>query len=392
MLCLAHTIAYYQGGGNGQRCIHRLGERKVNLKTFKQLAKILYRRQVETGQRFSIEIESGPGMGKSEGTQQVAQELGMSRDKGGLGIPFGFKPFFLSTLEQPDVRGFGLPSLGVNEAGRRMMDFTLAPWVPGDDEPDHGILFLDEFRQSAHDVQKPAAELLLNGQVGDSKLPIGWMVIAASNREKDRSGVQRELAFIANRRMLIKITPDLDSWVEWAEHRTNDINWAAIAFAKAHPGKVFGETVPEKSGPFCTPRTLVKMSYIIDQMPIELFTEAAAGLVGEGVAAEFCSFLRVVEQLPKFEDIVAKPSKCKLPDTDRPDAQYAVMQMIAHRVNGDNATSAFTYLKRMSQEFQVAGLKATLRRCPEIVQSKDFATWLRDNKDLIMSANLLDRN
>jgi hypothetical protein len=132
------------------------------------------------------------------------------------------------------------------------------------------------------------------------------------------------------------------------------------------------------------------MSYLIDSMPMALFTEAASGLVGEGTAAQFVSFLRVVEQLPKFEEIVKQPDKCRLPDKDRPDAQYATMQMIAHRVTGDSAKSAFTYLKRMSKEFQVAGLKATLRRCPEIVQSADFAKWLQDNRQLIMNANLID--
>jgi len=348
----------------------------------------LYRRQIETGQRFSIEIKSGPGVGKSEVAGQIATDLALPPARGGIGKPFGFLPFFLSTLEQPDVRGFGLPSTDI-PGERRRMEYTLAPWVPGAGSPEHGMLFLDEFGQSGHDVQKPAAELLLNGRVGDSELPITWMVIAASNREQDRSGVVRELAFIANRRILINITPDLESWVEWAE--TNAIHWAAIAFAKAHPGKVFGTSVPEKAGPFCSPRTLVKMSYMIDQLPMDLFTEASAGLVGEGVAAEFVSFLRVIEELPEFEEIVAKPGSCKLPDSDRPDAQYAVMQMIAHRVDGSSAPSAFTYLKRMSQEFQVAGLKATLRRCPTIVQTPDFSEWLRENKALIMSANLLDR-
>lgn len=359
----------------------------MNLKQAKNLVKLLFKRQIETGQRFSVEFESGPGQGKSEGFEQVAQELSLPVDRGGMGEEVGFRPFFLSTLEQPDVRGFGIP--GTDTDGTSIMQFTKAPWMPTADSPAHGLINLDEFRQAGHDVQKPAAELLLNGRVGDSVLPITWMVVAASNREKDRSGVQRELAFVSNRRMLIKITPDLDGWAEWAE--TRDIHWAAIAFAKANPGLVFSEEVPEKSGPFCTPRSLVKMSYLIDTMPMAMFTEAAAGLVGEGTAATFMSFLRVVEQLPKFEEIVSDPAKCKLPDLDRPDAQYATMQMIAHRVDGDSAAPAFKYLKRMSQEFQVAGLKATLRRCPKIVQSKDFAEWLKENKELIMNANLLDK-
>jgi hypothetical protein len=356
----------------------------MNLHKAKKLIKLLFRRQLATGQRFSVEIVSGPGLGKSDGIAQVCQELSKE-----LSEMVGFNTFFLSTLEQPDVRGYGLPATDTD--GSAIMQYTAAPWMPRAGAPKYGIVFLDEFRQAGHDVQKPAAELLLNGRVGESELPIEWMVVAASNRESDRSGVQRELAFISNRRMEIKIQPDLDSWVDWAERR-GDIHWGAIAFAKVQPGLVFGDKVPDKSGPFCTPRSFVKMSYLIDEMDMEMFTEAASGLVGEGAAAQFVAFLRVVEQLPAFEEIVANPKKCRMPDRDRPDASYATMQMIAHRVDDKTAAPAFSYLKRMDREFQVAGLKATLKRCPAVLQSKDFAMWVKENKDLLVNANLLDSN
>ena len=361
----------------------------MNLIETKKLIKAVFARQLKTGERFSIEVVSGPGLGKSEVMAQIAKELSLPASKAnphGLGEEVAFNPFFLSTLEQPDVRGFGLPATDTD--GSRIMTYTAAPWMPRAGSPKYGIVFLDEFRQAGHDVQKPAAELLLNGSVGESKLPITWMVIAASNRESDRSGVQRELAFISNRRMEIKVQPHLDSWVDWAERKA--IHWAAVAFAKTQPGLIFGDKVPDKAGPFTTPRSFVKMSYLIGELGMEMFTEAAMGLVGEGTAVQFVSFLRVVEQLPEFDEIVANPEKCRLPDKDRPDAQYATMQMIAHRVDENTAAPAFNYLKRMDREFQVAGLKATLRRCPAVLQSKDFANWVKGNKDLLVNANLLD--
>ena len=358
----------------------------MNLREAKTLIKKLFVCQIETGERFSVELVSGPGIGKSEGLAQVAEELSLPEDKGGLGSPCGFLPFFLSTKEAPDIGGFGIPTKDTD--GTPIMKWTKAPWMPTANSPEHGIVFLDEFRQSNHDVQKPAAELLLNGAVGESKLPITWMVVAASNRESDRSGVMRELAFIANRRMEIKVDPNLDAWVEWAERK--GLHWAAVAFAKHQPGLIFGDTIPAKPGPFCTPRSFAKMSNIIGTLEMEMFTEASAGLIGEGVSAQFCAFLRVVEQLPSFDDIINDPKKCRLPETDRPDAQYATMQMIAHRVDDDTATPAFTYLKRMPKEFQVAGLKATLRRCPAVLRSPDFSAWVRENKELLVNANLLD--
>ncbi len=352
----------------------------MNIRQAMELISALYKRQIETGVRFTVELESGPGLGKSEMVGQLAVRLGKD-----LGVPFACKDFFLNSKEAPDIGGFGLPDK--DEDGASIMTYTRAPWMPRKGDPEHGFIFLDEFRQSQHDVQKPSAELLLKGRVNESWLPITYMVLAASNREKDRSGVQRELMFVTNRRMLINITPDLDSWVDWAER--GDIHWSAIAFAKHKPGIVFQDDIPDKSGPFCTPRSFVQMSYLIEQLPMELFTEAAAGYIGEGAAAEFTAFLRVVEQLPTFDEIVADPKHCKLPESDRPDAQFATMQMIAHRVDGDTAAPAFNYLKRLPQEFQVAGLKATLKRQPQVLNNKDFAAWVKENKTLIVNANLL---
>jgi hypothetical protein len=101
------------------------------------------------------------------------------------------------------------------------------------------------------------------------------------------------------------------------------------------------------------------------------------------------AFLRVAEEMPKFEDIVKDPTGVPVPK--KPDASYAVMQMVAHRVDSKTAGAAFKYLQRMSKEFQVAGLKATFRRCPEMVNTPDFAAWMRANKDLVMAANLLGK-
>lgn len=338
--------------------------------------------QLKTGERFTIELEGPPGCGKSEIVPWCAELISKQLEQ-----PVACTDIFLNSKESVDMGGFGLPDDDPDD-GSKIMVFTKAFWVPRKTAPKHGILFLDEFRQSPHDVQKPSAELLLNGRVNESELPITWIVIGASNREKDRSGVQRELMFVSNRRCLIRITPDLESWVDWAETRGN-VCWQSIAFAKHRPGLVFTDEIPQDGGPFCTPRSFVKMSRLVDELPMNLFTEAAAGYVGEGVAAEFCSFLRVVDELPSFDEIIADPEGCKLPSREKPDAQYATMQMIAHRVDGATAAPAFTYLKRMPQEFQVAGLRSTLKRQPTVLNNPDFAKWVRENKTLIVNANLL---
>jgi hypothetical protein len=337
--------------------------------------------QQETQERFAIELVSGPGLGKSAGVYQAADRIAKRLSK-----RVTVKPFFLTTVEPPDVRGFGLPGKDVD--GSAIMQFTKAPWMPRKEDSEFGIVFLDEFGQANPDVAKPAAELFHSGRVGESHLPMTYMVIAASNRETDRSGVGRSLAFIDNRKMQIQIKPDLDAFLDWGEKQ--GIHHAALSFAKSHPATVFKDKVPEKPGPFCTPRTLVKISYLVDRLPRDLFLEAAAGYIGEGAAAEFTTHMNVVDALPKWEDIVAAPDKAKLPE-NRPDATYAAMMLVSNRVEGHTAKPAFAYLKRMGKEFQVAGLKKVLARCPTMIQTPDFAAWLRENKELVYAANILEK-
>lgn len=364
----------------------------------KDLIKGNLKRAVEKGIYIATELQSGPGMGKSAINEQAACEMSVE-----LNRPVAYIPFFLSTVEPPDVRGYGVPTKTAE--GKMRMVYTEAPWMPGgeigfiaeggkmrratkaDPVPPCGIVNLDEFRQAGLDTQKPAAELFLNRRVGESHLPQHYIVTACSNRESDRSGVQRELAFITNRRMVISIEPNCEAWVTWAEK--NRIHPLATAFALAKPGIVFADKVPEKPGPFCTPRSLVAASHLIGELDMGTFTECAVGMIGTGAATELVAFLRVAEQLPKFEDIVKDPKNTPVPN--RPDASFAAVQMITHNVSAKTAVAAFTYLTRMSKEFQVAGLRGTFNRVPQVVQSQDFAAWLRDNKQLVMAANLVGK-
>jgi hypothetical protein len=350
-----------------------------------RLIRTVYRLQLATGRRFSIELQSGPGLGKSEMIKQLGPML--AKDLGLDPLEFAVKSCFLTTMEQPDVRGFGLPAKDTD--GAAIMQYTRAPWMPRATDPKHGILNLDEFRQGGHDVQKPAAELLLNGAVGESQLPITYMVVACSNRESDRSGVNRELAFITNRRMVIQIEPNLNAWVKWAERPENNIHWAAIAYAKHMPADIFQDKVPDKPGPFATPRSLVQASFLIGQLDDKLMGEACQGLLGEGTGAKFVAFLRVAESLPKYEDIVADPKRAKVPDADRPDAQFATMQMVAHRCDADTVEPAFEYLMRLPREFQIAALQTVLHRTPAITTVPQFRDWLTKNATLVANANVL---
>lgn len=353
----------------------------MNIKHAKSLIKALYKQQIETGVRYSVELVSGPGIGKSSMVKQLAVELGKE-----LATPMGCKVEFLSTREQPDVAGFALPAKDVD--GTHIMIRTKAPWMPGAKDPANGILLFDEFAQAAPEVVKPAAEILLNGRAGESQLPIGWMVIAASNRVSDRSGVHKMMAFTENRRMLIEITPDVDAFIEWAEGA--GLHPFAVAFAKAFPGLVFKDSVPKEPGPFCTPRTLALVAGLIDALPMHQLTHAAYGYMGEGAGHQFMAYMTMAKELDSYENVVANPEGAKLPT--RPDTNYAMVQLLAYHLKPAHLKPIHKYLKRMAREYQIAAVQTCVRRHGEsLLLSREFGDWFKDKEvlELLQAAQAL---
>ena len=346
-----------------------------------KLLVVLLQVAIEKGEYMTARLLSSPGMGKSTIVKSAATTMSKR-----LGKKVGCKVVRLCEVEQPDVKGYGLPPQG--NIATQKMEFSLPFWaIDIEKDGEYGYLFLDEQPQANDDVNKVAAELMLDRRVGDYQLPPGWIVVAAGNREQDRSGARKTMAFIQNRITDINIDPDKNALVDWMEK--NNIHHSIISFTEAHPAIVLAAEVSEKPGPFCTPRSMCRLSPYVDTMSMEMFTEFAAGMIGEGSASQYIAHLRVVDELPSYADIVARPSKVKVPE--RPDAAYATMRMISHNIDGATAVQAFEYLSRMGKEFQAAALRHTVRRTPQIVQHPAFAVWLRNNKTLLEAANLLDR-
>lgn len=333
---------------------------------------------VNKGEYACVRLLSGPGLGKSSAVREAAAILSKK-----YGKKCGVKLVRLCEVEQPDVKGYGIADV---EA--RKMIFTSPYWeIDTLVDGEFGFVFFDEQPQAADDVNKVWAEIADQRRVGDYFIPDNWLVVSAGNREGDRSGARKTMAFIQNRIVDINIDPDKAALVDWMER--HNIHHTIISYTEAFPAEVLADKVPEKPGPFCTPRSLCKLSPYIDEMSIEMFTEYAAGAIGEGAAAKFVAHLRVHDELPTYAQIVKSPKTTKVPE--RPDAVYATVRMVAHNVDKDTAVQAFEYLGRLPPEFQATALRHSVRKTPTIVQHPEFATWLRSNKKLLEAANLLDK-
>lgn len=346
---------------------------------------------------ISTELRSSPGRGKSQFIAQLVKELS-ERD----GEEWGFATCFLATMTPSDLMGYMVPTK--LEDGSLASVFTTPPWMMTAPTPQHpkgrdirhfkrGIVFLDEYGQGDGDTKKAAAELLLSGKIGPHQLPPGIGVIAASNGAKDRSGVTKDFDFVINRRMQIEITDDIAGWQEWAVGA--GMMPLTMAFAEQNPQIVFAEGVPEKQGPWCTPRTLEmadrlmqrKMARLGGELPDDPVTvEALQGLIGAGAAAQFMAFVKMERDLPKLEDIVKDPMKAKLPT--KVDAQMLACHSLAARVTQETAGAVVTYIDRLNKEFAVTFFKNAISRNMNLVKVPEVSKWVSANAALVASITM----
>lgn len=338
----------------------------------------------------SYELVSAPGRGKSEFIEQLIKQLS-ARD----GEPWGLSTLFLATMTPPDLIGYLFKGERTYEGKTvTITDPTLPMWMMSSEglplwHYKRGILFLDEFGQAQTDVKAAAAELMRVGQVGTWRIPPGWTVIAASNRMSDRSAVTKSLDQVINRRLEVIITDDLQSWENWAFE--SGIDPLFISFANQYPNVVFSEGVPEKQGPWCTPRSLVMLSRVLDtlrddkgRLPVDkLAVELAGGMIGQAGAAQLFAHIRLGHEMPDYADIVKDPMKCKV--ADKPDANILITYNLAARVSVEDIDPVVKYMMRLPKEFAVTFAKAACNRVPALIHSKAIEDWAQKNSTLMVA-------
>ena len=337
----------------------------------------------------SLALIGPPGIGKSSIVRQFPAILSEA-----TGFKWGYGEQLAPSLDQPDMRGMCIPTKDAN--GMPVARYTYPAILPSREylaEHPYGVLFIDEYNQADHLVQKAGASLLLEGIIGDYKLPKGWWVVTASNRMADKSGVVRPLMHVINRQCTVEIRPDANALIEWMH--ANEVHPLAPAFVKQMPHVVFTETMPSEPNPFCTPRSFVSAMRYIEAMvgsslvvPVDDTTQnLIQGDIGQGAAASFYGWLKVVNELPSIEEIEHDPMHAKMPPSDRLDAAYVATQMVIHHANQNNTDKLWLYCERLPKELQVMTAAALMKKKSGVLlNSAAFGKWIATNKVLITSS------
>lgn len=340
----------------------------------------------------SVEIKSSPGTGKtvfSHSLPELMQKL--------TGHEYKMAEIFCPNYEYSDLAGLQFKK-EVDHNGERVSvaDPTVPYWAILEDgsfiwDHPHGVIVLEEIGQAGAEVRKTLANLRLEKRINKWQLPKGWHVIALSNRSSDRSGVTKEFDHEINRRIEFTLDANVDDWADWADH--NGVHPLLINFAQVNPHIVFSGEVPEKQGPYCTPRSLALLNKVLLQFTDSMETlptdklahEVMIGLIGESAAAQLISTVRLANEMPSFKEIVNDPDNAHVPPPERPDAQMLVCYRLASMIDDKSFPNAMRYLKRFPAEFSMTFLKSAVARNPRLVSTQVFSDWSVDNRDLVES-------
>lgn len=179
--------------------------------------------------RENVMIWGAPGIGKTEIVRAAAKKIGDQ-----LGKPIPVTVITLATKAKYDIQG--LPLLFIEKGaesqdpedmkrlvlptsykGQIGMDFAYPAWLPPPGDTQDGILFFDEINRADVEVLGACLTLMLDRVSGTYKIPNGWRIWAAGNRDMDGPVTKMEGAMAS--RFLgghYHLVPTVESWSEWA--------------------------------------------------------------------------------------------------------------------------------------------------------------------------------
>jgi len=328
----------------------------------------------QTGHHTPVMIWGPPGVGKSQLVSQVAQK----HDRMLIDIR-------LSQMEPSDLRGIPFKD------GDKV-EWAVPSMLPdAEKHGSEGILFLDEITSAPPSVSAAAYQLILDRRLGDYKIPDGWAIFAAGNRQGDRGVTYSMPAPLANRFSHYEIDINLDDWVAWAYQ--NGIDERIIAFLRFRPDLLFDFDPAHNPVAFPSPRTWEFVHRALKKFMDhpELFVGALQSCVGPAAGIELNAFIANLDQMPDLDAIINGED---VPTPTEIDLQYAVASALvgrAIRARGtDEADKTYTNILKYASSFRQKEmgvmLVSDMHRAigEDLFAVEEFANWADAIADIML--------
>jgi MoxR-like ATPase len=327
------------------------------------------------GHHTPVMLWGPPGVGKS---QMVAQ-VGRRNEVPVIDIR-------LSQMEPSDLRGI---PFRVEER----VEWAVPAMLPdAERHGPEGILFLDEITSAPPSVSAAAYQLLLDRRLGEYRVPEGWALFAAGNRQGDRGVTYAMPAPLANRFAHFEVETHLDDWVAWAWPA--GVDERVIAFLRFRPELLFDFDPAHNPVAFPTPRSWEFAHRALQKFgESELQLSSLQACVGPAAGIELDAFVRNLDKLPDIDALLRGEA---VPIPREIDLQYAVAAALVARALRAKGTpdAAKTYgailnfAGRFPQREMGVMLVSDLHRAigQPIFSVPEFAPWAKAVADVMLYA------
>lgn len=326
------------------------------------------------GHHTPVMLWGPPGVGKSQMVAQVAEDNNVE-----------VIDIRLSQMEPSDLRGIPFRD-------KDTVEWAIPAMLP--DMKRHGsrgILFLDEITSAAPSVSAAAYQLILDRSLGQYRVPNGWAIFAAGNRQGDRGVTYSMPAPLANRFSHFEVDINLDDWVSWAYR--NQIDEKIIAFLRFRPDLLFDFDPAHNPVAFPSPRSwefahraLQKFS----ERP-DLLTGALQACVGPAAGVELNAFISNLDQMPDLEAIVRGDDIAAPKEID---LQYAIASaLVGHAIRAKQTVNAehvhgniLNYASRFPQREMGVMMVSDMHRAigEDLFSLPEFTVWADKIADIMI--------
>lgn len=334
-------------------------------KEIKQLLKDQLRAGSGENELGSIFLWGSPGIGKSAVVAEVAKEEGV-----------GCIDFRLTLCDPTDLRGIPIPYTGKDGE-------QTAKWIAPSELPRNGkgFLFFDDFPTAPPLVQASAYQIAIKPhQLGEYKLPEGYVIVGAGNTMKDRSLARAMPKALSNRFAHITYEVNYEDWSDWGIK--NGIHEAVLGYIHFKPDHLHVFNPESSEEAFATPRSWEQTSRILKIVKDEsIQAQAIAGSVGQGIAATFQAFLKVRNELPNLDKIFDGENMVP----DRMDLKYAIVTSLATRAKTTQFDRLIDYSSHLPDELAVLLVKLLMSKDRQAVgMCKNWRPFAQKHKELVL--------
>ncbi|MHB8345901.1 MAG: AAA family ATPase [Acidiferrobacterales bacterium] len=326
------------------------------------------------GHHTPVMLWGPPGVGKSQMVAQVAFRHS---------VPV--VDIRLSQMEPTDLRGI---PFRVGD----LVEWAIPAMLP--DAGRHGkagILFLDEITSAAPTVSAAAYQLILDRRLGAYRVPDGWAIFAAGNRQGDRGVTYSMPAPLANRFSHFDVDTHLDDWVSWAY--ANGMDERIVAFLRFRPELLFDFDPAHNPVAFPSPRSWEFAHRALRKFgdQPELLRGALQACVGPAAAIELQAFIENLDNLPDIDAIISGETVSVPRETD---LQYAVASALVGRalrvLNSPDESRVYgnilDYATRFPQREMGVMLVSDMQRAVgrKLFSLPQFGNWAKHIADVML--------